>query len=53
MGRNEPHPETVLTGAEWLQYFEQVHEIWESSSIASESAVALRTDKESGLDVVC
>jgi len=53
MGRNEPHPETVLTGAEWLQYFEQVHESWERSSIASESAVALRTDKESGLDVVC
>jgi hypothetical protein len=51
MGRNEPHPETVLTGAEWLQYFEQVHESWERSSIATEEAISLRTDKETGLDV--
>lgn len=52
MGRDEPHPEQVLTGKEWLQYFEEVHETWERRSIDSESAVALRTDKESGLQVV-
>ena len=52
MGRDEPHPETVLTGKEWLQYFEEVHESWERRSIDSESARSLRTDKKSGLQVV-
>jgi len=49
MGRDEPHPETVLTGKEWLTYFEEVHESWERRSMDSERAVALRTDNNSGL----
>jgi predicted ester cyclase len=49
MGRDEPHPETVLTGKEWLLYFEEVHESWERRSMDSEQAAALRTDHKTGL----
>lgn len=53
MGRSEAHPETVLTGKDWLQYFEEVHESWERNSTAdSENAAALKHDSNTGLDVV-
>jgi len=46
MGRDEPHPETVLTGKEWLQYFEEVHESWERRSIDSEPARSVADGQE-------
>lgn len=53
MGRSEAHPETVLTGKDWLQYFEQVHESWERNSTADgDNAAALKHDSNTGLDVV-
>lgn len=48
LGRTEAHPTEVLTGNEWLAYFDKVIEEDETNSTAS-----MTVDPRSGLDVVC
>jgi len=53
LGRTEPHPTEVLTGKEWLEYFDAIQEEeWEHGSQMSQKELELQHDDLSGLDVV-
>ena len=53
LGRTEPHPTEVLTGKEWLEYFDAIQEEeWEHGSQMSQKELELQQDDLSGLDVV-
>jgi hypothetical protein len=53
LGRTEAHPTEVLTGKEWLEYFDAIQEEeWEHGSKMSETELSLMQDDLTGLDVV-
>lgn len=53
LGRTEEHPTEVLTGKEWLEYFDAIQEEeWEHGSQMSQKELELQHDDLSGLDVV-
>mmetsp|Transcript_41946 Transcript_41946/g.103283 ORF Transcript_41946/g.103283 Transcript_41946/m.103283 type:complete len:256 (-) Transcript_41946:64-831(-) len=49
IGRSEAHPTSVLTGSEWLAYFEKVNV---EEDVQMNGNNSLRTDHESGLDLI-
>ena len=49
LGRSEAHPDTVLTGNDWLAYFDKVSTEDEQSGEISNK---MRVDATSGLDMV-
>ena len=53
LGRTEEHPTEVLTGKEWLEYFDAIQEEeWEHGSRMSQKELELQHDDLSGLDMV-
>lgn len=52
LGRSEAHPTKVLTGNEWLQYFDKVASDDESDGETSLFNQRMRIDSKTGLDMI-
>jgi len=52
LGRSEAHPTSVLTGNEWLQYFDKVVDSSDDED-SSGFTSAMRVDSKTGLDMIC
>jgi predicted ester cyclase len=52
LGRSEAHPETVLTGNDWLQYFDKVVDSSDDEDAATGFTNRMRVDSKTGLDMV-